>query len=120
MINYNVNNLIDKTLKRFYKTYALTLDTDDFVNPKTNHIISKFIDKNLKQKLKEICKEDKKYQQQIKKQQKQLIKQQKQENKKPNKFLVLVKSLFCKRVVKDKETDKSVSDYGRPLTTDSE
>ena len=113
MINYNVNNLIDKTLKRFYKTYALTLDTDDFVNPKTNRIISKFIDKKLKGKLKEISKEDKKYQQQLKK-------LQKQENKKPNKFLVLVKSLFCKRVVKEKETDKSVSDYGRPLTTDSE
>lgn len=101
MINYNVNNLIDKTLKRFYKTYALTLDTDDFVNPKTNRIISKFIDKNLKKKLKEICKVDKKYQRQLKK-------QQRQENKKnhQSKILLLWKNLFHKRIVKEKETDK--------------
>ena len=36
MINYNVNNLIDKTLKRFYKTYALTLDTDDLIEQLNN------------------------------------------------------------------------------------
>ena len=101
MINYNVNKLIDKTLKRFYKTYALTLDTDDFVNPKTNKIISKFIDKNLKRKLKEICKEDKKYQQQLKKQQKQEDKKNHQ-----SKISLLWKSLFHKRIVKDKGTDK--------------
>ena len=101
MINYNVNNLIDKTLKRFYKTYALTLDTDDFVNPKTNRIISKFIDKKLKGKLKEICKEDKKYQQQLKK-------QQRQENKKnhQSKILLLWKNLFRKRVVNGNGKDK--------------
>ena len=96
-----MNDLIDKTLKRFYKTYALTLDTDDFVNPKTNEIVSKFIDKNLKRKLKEICKEDKKYQQQLKK-------QQRQENKNnyQSKISLLWKRLFRKRIVKDKGTDK--------------
>lgn len=97
MINYNINTLIDKTLKRFYETYSITLDTDDFVNPKTNSIICKFIDKNLKKKLKEICKEDKIYQRNLKK---------KLRKSKPSTVSLFFKKLFGKRIVKEKETDK--------------
>ena len=36
MINYNKNKLINKTLTVFYNTFALTLDTEDFVPERFN------------------------------------------------------------------------------------
>lgn len=108
MINFNKNKLINKTLDNYYKTFHHTLDTEDFVEPKINKMISKYICKNLKRHFRKIDKEDRIYQQGLKKQQKLLEKQNKQANKKdkPNKILLFWKGLFKKRIVKDKGTDK--------------
>ena len=47
MINYNKNKLINKTLTVFYNTFALTLDTEDFVPERFNKKICKYIFKNI-------------------------------------------------------------------------
>ncbi len=70
-MNFNKNKLIDKTLKQFYKSYYLTVDTADFVTVKTNQKIYKYIDKNLKNAFRLIDKEDKKHQKRYKKVEKQ-------------------------------------------------
>ena len=70
-MNFNKNKLIDKTLKQFYKSYYVTLDTADFVTVKTNQKIYKYIDKNLKNAFRLIDKEDKKHQKRYKKVEKQ-------------------------------------------------
>lgn len=70
-MNFNKNKLIDKTLKQFYKSYYLTVDTADFVTAKTNQKIYKYIDKNLKNAFRLIDKEDKKHQKRYKKVEKQ-------------------------------------------------
>lgn len=53
-MNFNKNKLINKTLKQYYKTFACTLDTADYVPDKFNDKISKYIYKNMKAKFKEI------------------------------------------------------------------
>ena len=68
MINYNKNKLINKTLSVFYNSFALTLDTEDFVPEKFNKKICKYIFKNMKKAFRKIDKEDRKYQRNYKKQ----------------------------------------------------
>ena len=79
-MNFNKNKLIDKTLKQFYKSYYLTVDTADFVTAKTNQKIYRYIDKNLKNAFQLIDKEDKKYQKRYKRIEKQKSKILKYQN----------------------------------------
>ena len=67
MINYNKNKLINKTLDVFYNTFALTLDTEDFVPERFNKKICKYIFKNMKKAFRKIDKEDRKFQRQFRK-----------------------------------------------------
>ena len=67
MINYNKNKLINKTLTVFYNTFALTLDTEDFVPERFNKKICKYIFKNMKKAFRKIDKEDRKFQRQFRK-----------------------------------------------------
>jgi len=53
-MEFNKNELINKTLDEFANTWAHTLDTEDFINPKSLKRIDKYIDKNLKSKFSEI------------------------------------------------------------------
>ena len=62
MINYNKNELINTCLGKYYETFALTLDTADFVPEKYNKKIMAYIFKNLKQQVRKIDREDRKYQ----------------------------------------------------------
>ena len=48
MINYNKNKLINTCLVKYYETFALTLDTADFVPEKYNKKILAYIFKNMK------------------------------------------------------------------------
>ena len=51
------NEKTDATLIRFYQTYEKTLDTQDFVSPKTNAFVYRFIDKHFKKALRIVDKE---------------------------------------------------------------
>lgn len=62
MINYNKNELINTCLGKYYETFALTLDTADFVPEKYNKKILAYIFKNLKRQFRKIDREDRKYQ----------------------------------------------------------
>lgn len=53
-MNFNKNKLINNVLAEYYNTFSQTLDTGDFVPPKFNAKIYKYIYKNLKEKFKEI------------------------------------------------------------------
>ena len=48
------NDLINKTLEEYYKTFSVTLDTGDFVPVDYNKKIYKYIFRNLKDKFKTI------------------------------------------------------------------
>lgn len=65
MINYHVNELIDECLGRYYQTFAVTLDTADFVPVECNLMIFSYILKKLRKQFKKIDKEDRKYQRQL-------------------------------------------------------
>ena len=108
-MNFNKNKLIDKTLKQFYKSYYLTVDTADFVTVKTNQKIYKYIDKNLKNAFHLIDKEDKKHQKRYKKVEKQndkiLVYQNKQQIlnlKQSLKFMKKQKRLLKEQDIKQK------------------
>ena len=62
MINYNKNELINKTLDKYYETFSHTLDTADYVPEKFNKKIHKYIYKNLKKAFRKIDREDRKFQ----------------------------------------------------------
>ena len=62
MINYNKNKLVNTCLGKYYETFALTLDTADFVPEKYNKKILAYIFKNLKRQFRKIDREDRKYQ----------------------------------------------------------
>lgn len=53
-MEFHKNELIDKTLDAYANTWSHTLDTEDFINPKSLKRIDKYIDKNLKNKFSEI------------------------------------------------------------------
>ena len=48
------NELIDEVLKRYFATFAITLDTAEFVPAKYGKKIHKFIFKNMRQKFRAI------------------------------------------------------------------
>jgi len=48
------NELIDEVLKRYFATFAITLDTAEFVPAKYGKKIHKFIFKNMKRKFREV------------------------------------------------------------------
>ena len=51
------NDLIDDVLQRYFATFAITLDTAEFVPAKYGKKIHRFIFKNMKQKFREINRE---------------------------------------------------------------
>ena len=61
MPNYHKNELINECLNKYYETFALTLDTADYVPAKFNAKILKYIFKSMKKQFKVIDKEDKRY-----------------------------------------------------------
>ena len=58
MINYNKNKLINTCLVKYYETFALTLDTADFVPEKYNKKILAYIFKNMKRQFRKVDKAD--------------------------------------------------------------
>ena len=66
MINYNKNKLINKCLVTYYQTFALTLDTADYVPEKYNKKILRYIFKNMKRQFRKIDREDRQYQRELK------------------------------------------------------
>lgn len=65
MINYNKNKLINECLVRFYETFALTLDTAEYVPEKFNKRILAYIFKNMKRQFRKIDGEDKRKQREL-------------------------------------------------------
>ena len=70
MINYHKNKLINECLRKYYETFAQTLDTADYVPQAFNDKILAYIFKNMKKQFKKIDKADKLYQKQLAAQQK--------------------------------------------------
>ncbi len=67
MMNFNKNELINNTLRKYYESFECTLDTADYVPEKYNEKICKYIFKNLKRTFRKIDIEDRKYQRKLKK-----------------------------------------------------
>lgn len=61
LMEFKKNELIDEVLVNYYHTFSLTLDTEDFVSPKYNKKIEKYIFKNMKKKFKTCNKEYKQW-----------------------------------------------------------
>lgn len=111
MINYNKNDLINRTLLKYNETFSYTLDTEDFIKPKTKDMINKYITKNLKKHFKKIDKEDRKYQRILNKKIKERERAKKKLNKveKPKKkckLLLKLKELY-RKIIKLFKKDKS-------------
>ena len=51
------NDLIDEVLRKYFATFAITLDTAEFVPAKYGKKIHKFIFKNMRQKFRQINRE---------------------------------------------------------------
>ncbi len=110
MRNFYLNDLIDETLVRYYKSFALTLDTSDFCPEKYNDKIRSTIFKNLKHAIKNDKKENKKYQKSLcvkrRKEKLSILKNFKTTRKKAKKQLRLEKKQ-AKRLAKiDKKNKK--------------
>lgn len=67
MINYHKNDLINKTMDKYYETFSHMLDTQDFVPEKFNIKIGKYIFKNMKRTFRKIDKEDRIFQREFNK-----------------------------------------------------
>ena len=52
-LDFYRNDLFQKVLSEYYKTFALTLDTLDFVPPNVDYQIKNFIYKDMKKKIKD-------------------------------------------------------------------
>lgn len=103
-MEFKMNELIDDVLINYYKTFSLTLDTEDFVSEKYNKKIEKFIFKNLKKKFK-ICKKE--YKKWLKVEKRKARKQRREKRKvvlkeKIGKFKNKLKQVFKRK--KDSET----------------
>lgn len=70
MINYHKNELINQCLQTFYATFAMTLDTSDFVPVAYNKRILRYIFKNMRKAFKRIDREDRQYQKELAKKEK--------------------------------------------------
>lgn len=81
MINYNKNKLINTCLGKYYETFALTLDTADFVPEKYNKKILAYIFKNMKRQFRRLDREDRRYQRELRRKEKLLRKNPKLKTK---------------------------------------
>ena len=72
MINYNKNKLINTCLVKYYETFALTLDTADFVPEKYNKKILAYIFKNMKRQFRKV---DRLYQKELARKERERAKQ---------------------------------------------
>ena len=70
MINYHKNDLINQCLQTFYATFAMTLNTADFVPVAYNKRILRYIFKNMRKAFKRIDREDRQYQKELAKKEK--------------------------------------------------
>lgn len=77
-VNYNENDLLDELHARFFQSFALTLDTADYVPDKYIDKVYKRIYKAQKKQYKKIGKTDKAYQQWFKEHLPQLIAERQQ------------------------------------------
>ena len=77
MINYNKNKLINTCLGKYYETFALTLDTADFVPEKYNKKILAYIFKNMKRQFRRLDRADAQYQRAVRKKERAKAKQAK-------------------------------------------
>lgn len=77
MINYNKNKLINECLRKYYETFAHTLDTADFVPAPYNEYILAYIFKNMRKAFKKIDKADRRFQRAFRKKAKAKIKKRK-------------------------------------------
>ena len=75
MINYNKNKLINTCLVKYYETFALTLDTADFVPEKYNKKILAYIFKNMNLQFRKVDKADRLYQQELARKERERAKQ---------------------------------------------
>ena len=75
MINYNKNKLINTCLVKYYETFALTLDTADFVPEKYNKKILAYIFKNMKRQFRKVDKADRLYQKELARKERERTKQ---------------------------------------------
>lgn len=75
MINYNKNKLINTCLVKYYETFALTLDTADFVPEKYNKKILAYIFKNMKRQFRKVDKADRLYQKELARKERERAKQ---------------------------------------------
>lgn len=75
MINYNKNKLINTCLVKYYETFALTLDTADFVPEKYNKKILAYIFKNMKRQFRRVDKADRLYQRELARKERERAKQ---------------------------------------------
>ena len=106
MINFNKNNLINKTLDKYYETFSHTLDTADYVPDKFNDKISKYIYKNMKKAFRQIDKEDRIYQKDIKRKLK--LKQQEETSNKDHPKSKL--ALFFHKLFSHKQRSEDVKE----------
>lgn len=71
-MDFKKNELINEVLNKYFETFSLTLDTCDFVPEKFLKKIHKYIYKNMKNKFKEVERENRLYLKKIKQAQKNL------------------------------------------------
>lgn len=71
-MDFKKNELINEVLNKYFETFSLTLDTCDFVPEKFLKKICKYIYKNMKNKFKEVERENRLYLKKIKQDQENL------------------------------------------------
>lgn len=85
-MEFKKNELINSVLLNYYETFALTLNSEDFVSPKYNKKIEKYIFKNMKKKFSSCNKE---YREWLRKKKRKLRIKNKLKRKEKNKLLRL-------------------------------
>lgn len=102
-LDFYRNGLINEVLVEYYKTFALTLDTLDFVPPNFDYQIKNFIFKDMNKKIKEVIKMDKLH--------------SKEQRKKDRQNKHFVRSKSFKYMLKKFFTKNNISDENINLTT---
>lgn len=105
-MEFKKNELINSVLVNYYETFALTLNSEDFVSPKYNKKIEKYIFKNMKKKFR-TC--DKEYRKCLKAEKRKKRKKSREKRKvvlkeKIGKFKNKLKQVFKRK--KDNETGR--------------
>ena len=103
-MEYKKNDLMDELISRFYQSFALTLDTCDFVPAKINNAIYKMIFREMKKKFKEVNKE---------------YKVIKKEDKTKLKMTLWLANKFRKRYFGKKENEKNQGVVEEDLFSDT-